>query len=172
MWDAKNESTPKKLQPGEWHIPFGDRMQIPAELTAKYWGIGKVPFSGEVNEVLKVIIATARCARLSYMTFDGEIDYEKDIKLHDRLLEDKHCFDEKTEILTTDGWKYFTEISYNSSIAQVNVKTGEFCGFSKPTEIIKKDYSGKIYKYNAKNIDLFVTEEHKLLGVPINKPFR
>jgi hypothetical protein len=24
------------------------------------------------------------------MTFDGEIDYEKDIKLHDRLLESKH----------------------------------------------------------------------------------
>ena len=24
------------------------------------------------------------------MTFDGEIDYEKDIKLHDQLLENKH----------------------------------------------------------------------------------
>ena len=24
------------------------------------------------------------------MTFDGEIDYEKDIKLHDKLLRDKH----------------------------------------------------------------------------------
>ena len=35
-------------------------------------------------------VATARCARLSYMTFDGEIDYEKDIKLHDQLLESKH----------------------------------------------------------------------------------
>ena len=35
-------------------------------------------------------IATARCARLSYMTFDGEIDYEKDIKLHDQLLASEH----------------------------------------------------------------------------------
>ena len=36
------------------------------------------------------MISSARCARLSYMTFDNEIDYEKDIKLHDQLLESKH----------------------------------------------------------------------------------
>lgn len=170
MWDAMNESKPKELKPGQWHIPFGDKI----EWTEYNWkdylaNIESLDNVTDRGTTAKIQIATARCARLSYMTFDGEIDYEKDLKLHDRLLKDKHCFDEKTEILTTDGWKYFTEISYDSLIAQVNVKTGEFCGFSKPTEIIKKDYSGKIYKYNAKNIDLFVTEGHKLLGVPINK---
>ena len=30
------------------------------------------------NKIL-IKIATAKCSRLSYMTFDGEIDYEKDI---------------------------------------------------------------------------------------------
>jgi len=79
MWDARNESTPRQLLEGQWHIPFGDQMNIPDDLVAHYWGIGKVPFSGEVAEVLKVMIAIARCARLSYMTFEGEIDYEKDI---------------------------------------------------------------------------------------------
>ena len=41
------------------------------------------------NKIL-VKIATARCARLSYMTFEGEIDYEKDIALHDQLLKNHH----------------------------------------------------------------------------------
>lgn len=41
------------------------------------------------NNVL-IKIAVARCARLSYMTFDGEIDYAKDIALHDQLLNSKH----------------------------------------------------------------------------------
>ena len=41
------------------------------------------------NQVL-LKICTARAARLSYMTFDGDIDYEKDIKLHDQLLDSKH----------------------------------------------------------------------------------
>lgn len=41
------------------------------------------------NQIL-LKICTARCARLSYMTFDNEIDYQKDIELHDRLLAEKH----------------------------------------------------------------------------------
>ena len=28
IWDAYNESTPKQLKAGEWHIPFGDKMNI------------------------------------------------------------------------------------------------------------------------------------------------
>ena len=28
MWDAMNESTPKELKSGEWHIPFGDNISI------------------------------------------------------------------------------------------------------------------------------------------------
>ena len=168
MWDAMNESNPKQLESGQWHLPFSDKIDD-GKLAQSISPNEALIYSNTSLQELKLKVCVSRCARLSYINHDGEIDYQKDIKLHDRLLEDKHCFDEKTEILTKDGWKYFTEISYNSLIAQVNVKTGEFCGFSKPTEIIKKDYSGKIYKYNAKNIDLFVTEGHKLLGVPINK---
>ena len=41
------------------------------------------------NKLIK--IATARCARLSYMTFEGEINYVKDIALHDQLLAAKHA---------------------------------------------------------------------------------
>lgn len=87
MWDAMNESTPKKLRAGEWHIPFGDNIEMSIldqrELAIKYPDI-------KSKEDLKIRIATARCARLSYMTHDGEIDYEKDIRLHDSLLQDKH----------------------------------------------------------------------------------
>lgn len=44
----------------------------------------------EAQNQIMLKIATARCARLSYNNFDGEIDYEKDIKLHDKLLKDRH----------------------------------------------------------------------------------
>lgn len=80
MWDAMNESTPKLLKAGEWHIPFGDRID---EQTIK-------DFNGLTNSFAKIKIATARCARTSYLTFDGETDYKKDIKLHDKLLLDRH----------------------------------------------------------------------------------
>lgn len=58
------------------------------------------------NTIIK--IATARCARLSYMTFDGEVDYEKDIQLHDRLLADRHHspFEHCAKALTEDEYNY------------------------------------------------------------------
>lgn len=67
-----NTSLPQVLQPGEWHIPFGDRM--PEGLT---W-----------DERIKV--AVARCARVSYDNFEGAQDVRKDFALHDRLAASGH----------------------------------------------------------------------------------
>jgi thymidylate synthase ThyX len=105
MWDAKNKSIPNTLKEGEWHIPFGDQIDRVKLNVA----IGNVPHdhlsqeeyrNNEINGRVK--IAIARCARLSYMTFDGEIDYEKDIELHDRLLKSKHMspFEHCTRAMT------------------------------------------------------------------------
>ena len=95
MWDAMNESSPRQLQAGEWHIPFGDQFDR-RELLEAYDPENKLlelRASDKTNvglNNLQIKIATARCARLSYMTFDGKIDYEKDIALHDQLLASKH----------------------------------------------------------------------------------
>ena len=95
MWDEYNQSKPKQLNAGEWHIPFGDQFDR-RELLEAYDPENKLlelRASDKTNvglNNLQIKIATARCARLSYMTFDGKIDYEKDIKLHDQLLESHH----------------------------------------------------------------------------------
>lgn len=94
MWDAMNESTPKLLKAGEWHIPFGDNIDYEklGEATSNYY-INEHP--EEIVDINKwlIKIATARCARISY-TVVGEEDkkdnYENDIKLHDRLKESGH----------------------------------------------------------------------------------
>ena len=104
MWDAINESTPKKLKAGEWHIPFGDNIQPGIVEYAEYYSnqgtkqieypSGKILREGkspeESNLEFNIKVATACCARLSYMTFDNKIDYEKDIQLHDMLLKEGH----------------------------------------------------------------------------------
>jgi thymidylate synthase ThyX len=74
MLEVYNESKPKQLQAGEWHIPFGDE-----------W------YSASSSFNLKV--STARCARVSYTVVGEESkepNYENDIKLHDKLLESGH----------------------------------------------------------------------------------
>lgn len=92
MWDAYNESTPKQLQAGEWHIPFDDNIDYEklGEITSDY-------YFNNPNEIVDVNkwltkIATARCARISYETLgdNPKIDYEADIKLHDALKAMEH----------------------------------------------------------------------------------
>lgn len=69
MYDEMRDSDPTKLKPGEWHIPFDNHEE-------------------KLETRLKV--AVARCARLSYETFDGEISVDKDLKLFDMLAANKH----------------------------------------------------------------------------------
>ncbi len=105
MWDAYNESVPKELKAGGWHIPFGDKIdkslifatEKEGEFTIHSKPLAGFPHSQEKidnwyqEQMIK--IATARCARVSY-TIVGEEDklpnYENDIKLHDRLAASGH----------------------------------------------------------------------------------
>jgi hypothetical protein len=48
------------------------------------------PFGEEAPEGREYEVATARCARLSYLTFDGEHAPEKDVALHDGLVKAGH----------------------------------------------------------------------------------
>lgn len=107
MWDAMNESNPKQLQPGEWHIPYGDQIdedQIKSTLWEKSTIDGYEVYAKQ-NDVLlpeasanfvnrkKIEIAVARCARVSYTVVGDEdkpADYTKDIALYDRLKASGH----------------------------------------------------------------------------------
>lgn len=64
-------SKPTPLEHLDWHMPFGDA--FPAE------------YEDDIGA--RLAIATARCARVSYRTHDGEINADKDFALHDKLLE-------------------------------------------------------------------------------------
>lgn len=76
MLDAYLKTTPVRKEWGEWHIPlFGTEVQN---------------IYANENDDERIKVATARCARLSYLTHDGEHSPEKDIEMHDRLLGARH----------------------------------------------------------------------------------
>lgn len=86
IYDAMNESTPKQLSPNEWHIPMVDKIPFVGNLTKNidenntYWK--------DYDEQNKVKISVALAARTSYTVVgdEKEVDYEKMIELHDRLI--------------------------------------------------------------------------------------
>lgn len=94
IYDAMNESTPKQLKPGEWHIPFEDKIN--------YYNDGKPLNIEKITSAFRTIfhkdipievkISTAMAARTSYTVVgdEKEINYERMIELHDRLLESRH----------------------------------------------------------------------------------
>lgn len=94
MWNARNKSTPQLLNPGEWHIPFRDKIDH-VELSKLYKATGYNPDNPTPDEYyfkeldnLLVKISTAMCARTSFTTVGDEKEFTPDdqLALHDRLI--------------------------------------------------------------------------------------
>lgn len=87
------------------------------------------------------------------------------------LPNNPECYDEKTEILTTDGWKYFKDLNKNDEVAQVNKDTFQL-SFVKPIKIVKKKYTGVMVSLKTKTFDFCVTPNHRMLLFQLNKKNR
>jgi hypothetical protein len=70
MLEAQNQSIPRMLQYGQWHLPFVEDSEL-VEM--------------ELKEALQVSVA--RCARVSYLNHEGKRStFQEDLRLFNRLL--------------------------------------------------------------------------------------
>jgi thymidylate synthase ThyX len=84
---AMDNSTPDKLQYGDWHLPYitpHEKLEI-----AVWKEVGTPVMENFIalryDDLIKMSVA--RCARTSYLTHDGkEPNKEQDLKLYDRLV--------------------------------------------------------------------------------------
>jgi thymidylate synthase ThyX len=120
IWDSVNESTPKQLKAGEWHIPFQDKIDH-KDLCDKLPSIietGDFDTMYEEANKAKVKISVAMAARTSYTVVAGEtkVDYEAMISLHDRLLtqDPPHSSPFEHTARAMDSEEYFT---FNKGLA-------------------------------------------------------
>lgn len=75
---------------------------------------------------------------------------------------DKYCYDERTEILTDKGWKYFKDLDKTEQVATLNPDTNEII-YQKPLEYQKLLYTlPYIYQIENTYIDLVVTPFHSI----------
>lgn len=86
MWDARNESKPRELKAGEWHIPFEHNISISQEETwnlIKGKNILKTPY-----DTVRIEISTAMAARTSYTTVgeEKEVSNQTLVGIHDRMI--------------------------------------------------------------------------------------
>ena len=92
--ESMDRSKPEMLNPGEWHLPFGDMIDEEALINRSYellcggrnWEVeSKRDLIADDVALSRAKICSARCARISYNTHDGDFSIEKDLELYERL---------------------------------------------------------------------------------------
>ncbi len=71
------------------------------------------------------------------------------------------CYDEKTEILTTDGWKFFRDLTLDDEV--FTLTKDNKIEVHKPIRLFAYDWNGNLYRFKAKSLDLLVTPNHKMV---------
>lgn len=75
---------------------------------------------------------------------------------------ESECYDEQTEILTNQGWKYFNDLNINDKVAQYDIQTGEIT-FTHTLSGIKRPYKGELHLYEGENTSIAVTPNHEMI---------
>lgn len=90
MWKAWNESTPRKLEPEQWHLPFIDDddqgLIYERNRFVDYGNSEGLDDKGILEDYIHVSVA--RCARLSYLSFETgkRSTIKEDLALYQRLV--------------------------------------------------------------------------------------
>lgn len=74
------------------------------------------------------------------------------------------CYDDKTEILTREGWKLFKDLKESDEVAVLDPDGCAY--FEKPKKHISYFYDGAMHYYKSQNCDLAVTPNHKMYCKP------
>ena len=73
------------------------------------------------------------------------------------------CYDPATEVLTSDGWKFFNELTVTHRVATLfNTSKGKELRYTKPRAIMRYDYDGNMYCIKNGEVDLMVTPNHRM----------
>jgi len=72
------------------------------------------------------------------------------------------CYDDKTEVLTRDGWKLFKDLTYQDEICCLDGKTEEI-QYCRPKNVVEYPYNGQMLKIKNKSLDLVITPNHRVV---------
>ena len=135
----------------DWENPYLENLW---EATRKY---GIPYFSNFVNSDMKPEDARSMCCRL---------------RLDNRELRKKGgglfganpltgCYDEQTEVLTKDGWKFFKDLREKDELFTLTEKNE--VQLHSPTKFFEYDYEGEMYHFSTRSLDLLVTPNHRMV---------
>lgn len=143
----------------------------------------QVKIISEPNNLLNAVYLGARNCYHAGSPLDIDVDNipeDKKIKLVTQILKMGHtsiiehnaitfaiegisraCYDDMTQVLTKQGWKYFKDIDIDTDQFATRNEAG-FVEFHKATDYIYYNYNGIMHHYSKTNLDLMVTPNHNM----------
>lgn len=95
-----------------------------------------------------------------------EITFEKTKGLINSLMKQRHgCYDAETEVLTTNGWRKWEDVTENDVFATINLETNKV-EWQKAQRLIRKMVDEPLVRVKKNSVDLLVTQEHNMLVEP------
>ncbi|MBI3421075.1 MAG: hypothetical protein HY006_03350 [Candidatus Sungbacteria bacterium] len=71
------------------------------------------------------------------------------------------CYDEQTEVLTKNGWRYFKDINRKDFLATLDPQTNEL-RYNQPSAIAVYTHHRKMVQIKNRSIDILVTPDHQM----------
>jgi len=71
------------------------------------------------------------------------------------------CYDDDTEVLTTEGWKPWPKVDGTEVFGTLNPVSNEL-EYQRATEVFHADYAGPMYRVRSEQVDLLVTSNHRM----------
>lgn len=151
IYDVYTTTNFNKEVAGYWHLPFGDRIDE-RELTAAVLKLNpqlSVPndsltvLSWDTMLTAKIMVSSARCARVSYETFgdNPKIDYEADLLLYKKLYEgDPHLspFEHPSKVMSEETYnRCLKTVMVNGSLEVQRGWLNNYRGFIQQRALIE-----------------------------------
>jgi len=72
------------------------------------------------------------------------------------------CYDDKTEVLTDNGWKFFKNLLKTDKICTLNPKKNDSIEFHNPEQIVKFNHHKELVSVQNQTLDIMVTPDHNM----------
>lgn len=103
--------------------------------------------------------AIVDAARISYGS--GTKRVSKDRHLIRYLLRHWHCYDDQTEVLTSDGFVPWPDVKESMKLGIWDPAANTLC-YEEPEYLTRDPYKGDMYRVDHGGVDLLVTPEHSM----------
>lgn len=87
------------------------------------------------------------------------VGYGYTLKLGEEI---KGCVDEKTELLTSDGWKKWNEVDLNTKFITVNTKTKNI-EIQKPYDLLIREHNSSMVNISGRSYNALLTNYHRTI---------